>query len=87
MLEFLGRIDRQVKIRGFRVELGEIEAVLQAWPAVLQVLVEPWDDDADGLRHLVAYLSARRSKRPPSLADVRAAGRPRCRRICCPPAW
>jgi amino acid adenylation domain-containing protein len=33
-IEFLGRIDHQVKIRGFRVEPEEIEAALQAHPAV-----------------------------------------------------
>ncbi len=76
VLEFLGRIDRQVKIRGFRVELGEIEAVLAAWPAVLQAVVEPWDDDADGLRHLVAYLVPAEPARPPSLADLRAVVAP-----------
>ena len=38
-LEFLGRIDHQVKLRGFRVELGEIEAVLEAHEAVREATV------------------------------------------------
>ncbi len=38
-IEFLGRRDRQVQIRGFRVELGEIEARLEAHPTVQQVAV------------------------------------------------
>ncbi len=40
-LDFLGRFDRQVKVRGVRVELGEIEAVLAAYPVVRQVAVVP----------------------------------------------
>ncbi|WPZ32677.1 non-ribosomal peptide synthase/polyketide synthase [Thalassobaculum sp. OXR-137] len=39
LLAYLGRRDDQVKLRGIRVELGEIEAVLSAHPAVGEAAV------------------------------------------------
>jgi len=38
-LEYVGRIDHQVKIRGLRIEMGEIEACLQALPQVHEAAV------------------------------------------------
>jgi len=54
-LECLGRIDRMVKIRGFRVELGEIEAVLEQHPLILQSLVTVFTDPR-GTKRLAAYV-------------------------------
>ncbi|WP_455825760.1 non-ribosomal peptide synthase/polyketide synthase [Pseudomonas graminis] len=53
-LEYVGRIDHQVKIRGFRVEIGEIEASLQALPQLREaaVIAQP---GATGTQ-LVAYV-------------------------------
>ncbi|KAB1069523.1 Pls/PosA family non-ribosomal peptide synthetase [Methylobacterium planeticum] len=51
---FQGRIDDQVKIRGFRVELGEIEARIQAQPGINQAAVVLRQDD--GVDRLVAFL-------------------------------
>ncbi|MEU9569104.1 amino acid adenylation domain-containing protein [Streptomyces massasporeus] len=56
-LMYLGRTDQQVKIRGHRVELGEIEAVFAAHPAVrfVAAVAQP-DPQVDGAHRLAAYL-------------------------------
>jgi amino acid adenylation domain-containing protein len=54
-LEFVGRADSQVKIRGFRVELGEIEASLDACPGVRSAFVTIHGADS-AHRRLVAYV-------------------------------
>ncbi len=38
-LEFVGRADHQIKIRGYRIELGEVEAALNQYPDVGEVVV------------------------------------------------
>ena len=55
-LEFLGRNDRQVKIRGYRMELGEIEAALEAENGVRQAAVVV-PTDASGVGQLTAYVT------------------------------
>jgi len=56
-IALLGRRDQLVKIRGFRVELGEIEAALEAHPDIRQVVVQP-HETASGKVQLVAYYVA-----------------------------
>ncbi|WP_334664549.1 amino acid adenylation domain-containing protein, partial [Streptomyces cyaneofuscatus] len=64
---YLGRTDQQVKIRGHRVELGEVEAVFAAHPAVrfVAAVAQP-DPQVDGAYRLAAYLVLEGSE----LADV-----------------
>ncbi len=54
-VEFLGRVDHMVKVRGYRVELGEIEAALDAHPALRDCVVVAREDDS-GHADLVAYV-------------------------------
>ena len=54
-MEYIGRADQQVKIRGFRVELGEIETVLAAHPAVRQAVALACETPY-GEKNLVAYV-------------------------------
>ncbi|MET8060686.1 amino acid adenylation domain-containing protein [Streptomyces microflavus] len=56
-ISYLGRTDQQVKIRGHRVELGEVEAVFAAHPAVrfVAAVAQP-DPQVDGAYRLAAYL-------------------------------
>jgi len=57
-IEFLGRMDNQVKIQGYRVEIGEVEAVLNACPQVKRSIVHA-EADRDGQKMLVAYIVPR----------------------------
>ncbi|OBP13499.1 hypothetical protein A5320_18300 [Rheinheimera sp. SA_1] len=59
-LQFLGRVDHQVKIRGYRIELAEIEAVLNAHPAVNAAVVMTKADLA-GSQQLIAYVATERA--------------------------
>ncbi len=65
-LDFLGRTDDQVKVRGHRVELGEVEAALDAHPEVAHAaVVAAATPGAAGLKRLIGYVVA---------DDPRAAG-------------
>ncbi|WP_261378382.1 non-ribosomal peptide synthetase [Paenibacillus agilis] len=56
-LEFVGRVDHQVKIRGYRMELGEIEAQIQAHESVVETLVIDFEETS-GQKALCAYIVA-----------------------------
>ena len=56
-LEYIGRTDFQVKLRGFRIEIGEIEAVLDAHPDIAQsAVIVRTETDAD--QRLIGYFSS-----------------------------
>jgi amino acid adenylation domain-containing protein len=63
---FLGRRDNQVKSRGYRIELGDVEATIQAHPAVTECAVLAVPDDLVGNR-LHAYVAAGVQELEPAL--------------------
>ncbi|MER6526865.1 amino acid adenylation domain-containing protein [Streptomyces sp. NPDC001508] len=75
-IEFLGREDAQIKIRGYRVELAEVEAAVQAHPAVAAGAVVV-DDSAAGGRRLAAFVETAHKDGdepvPPGPEQARAA--------------
>jgi amino acid adenylation domain-containing protein len=64
-IEFMGREDFQVKIQGFRVELGDIEAALEAHPRIRNTVVVAVGPDR-GNKRLVAYVVAEGEPAPNS---------------------
>ena len=54
---YLGRADQQVKVRGFRVELGEVEAAIEAAPGVAAAVVVARGAGA-ATKRLVAFVTA-----------------------------
>ncbi|WP_162002639.1 non-ribosomal peptide synthetase, partial [Streptomyces sp. CB01881] len=69
-LEYHGRVDHQVKVRGFRVELGEIEAVLAAHPAVEAAAAVVQQDEAGD--YLAAFVQPGPGAAEPTAAELRA---------------
>lgn len=56
LLEYVGRKDGQLKIRGFRVEIGEIEANIQQFAKVKQVVVLAVSEENE--KNLCAYYTS-----------------------------
>jgi pyochelin synthetase len=71
-IEFLGREDAQIKIRGYRVELAEVEAAVQAHPAVAAGAVVV-DDSAAGGRRLAAFVETARKDGETAIKDGETA--------------
>lgn len=76
-VEILGRLDRQVKINGFRVELGEIDSVLQAHPAVQTTFTRAITLTAHdhGKKSVAAYVVSLVSDRVPLKLEKRGIRR------------
>ncbi|NKI43821.1 non-ribosomal peptide synthetase [Streptomyces physcomitrii] len=75
-LEHLGRADDQIKLRGQRIEPGEIQAVLDAHPALAHSAVTVFTDPATGAAHLAAYLVPASGRSVPDLDPYLSARLP-----------
>lgn len=64
-LDVLGRADNQIKVRGYRVEIGEIEAAIEAVSDVTQAVVLV-REDASGVGQIVGFVAGAASE-----ADIR----------------
>jgi len=64
-LEYCGRADNQIKIHGYRIEPGEVEAAIDAHPAVRRSLISLFTDES-GIPGLLAHLTWR----PGAEADI-----------------
>jgi amino acid adenylation domain-containing protein/non-ribosomal peptide synthase protein (TIGR01720 family) len=53
-IEYLGRTDNQIKLRGFRVEPGEVEAMLNQHPGIINSVVAT-RENGNGEQRLVGY--------------------------------
>jgi acyl-coenzyme A synthetase/AMP-(fatty) acid ligase len=62
---FLGRRDDQVKSRGYRIELGDVEAAIQAHPAVTECAVVAVPDDLVGNRLYAFVATGEETPDPP----------------------
>ncbi len=72
-VEYLGRLDHQIKLRGQRIELGEIDACLEAQPGVSESLTLLRDEDPQAAQ-LVSYWVAAadpEGAQPPTEAQLR----------------
>lgn len=70
-LLFVGRADEQIKLGGRRIELGEIDAALQALPGVAGGAAAVKDTPA-GTQLLIGYLAPADTSAPAPLADWEA---------------
>ncbi|MGW7485347.1 amino acid adenylation domain-containing protein, partial [Nonomuraea muscovyensis] len=74
VLEFLGRRDFQVKVRGHRIELGEVEAVLEACPGVSRAVAAAVEVSGGRSRRLAALVVGGQAERVREFAASRLPG-------------